>query len=156
MIRRSLLAISTLALFANLLSAADKPDFSGSWKMNAAKSEFGPMPGPEKLERTITHKDPVLSSKTTQSGPQGEVTSEMKYTTDGSDSVNKLRGQDVKSVAKWEADKLVVKSKREAQGMEIAITETWVLSDGGKVLTITNAIDTPQGAFEMKYVLDKQ
>jgi hypothetical protein len=83
------------------------------------------------------------------------VTSELKYKTDGTESVNKLRGQDVKSVVKWEGEKLVVKSKREVQGMEISITETWTMTEG-KVLTITNAIETPQGSFEAKIVLDKQ
>jgi hypothetical protein len=156
MIRRSLLAISTLALFAgSMLSAQDKPNFSGTWKMDGAKSDFGPMPAPDKLVRTITHKDPDVEIKTTQSGQQGEVTSELKYKTDGTESVNKLRGQDVKSVVKWEGEKLVVKSKREVQGMEISITETWTMTEG-KVLTITNAIETPQGSFEAKIVLDKQ
>ncbi len=154
MIRRSLIAISTLALFAGLLSAQDKPNFSGSWKMDAAKSDFGPMPAPDKLERVIDHKDPDMQIKTTQSGQQGEVTSELKYKTDGTESVNKLRGTDVKGIAKFEGEKLVIRSKREVQGMEISITETWTLA--GKVLTIVNAIETPQGSFEGKIVLDKQ
>ena len=156
MFRRSLIAISALALFAGTLAAQDKPNFSGSWKMDAAKSDFGPMPAPDKLIRTIDHKDPEMQIKTTQSGQQGEVTSELKYKTDGTESVNKLRGQDVKGIAKWEGANLVVKSKREVQGMEISITETWALSDGGKVLTVANSIETPQGNFEAKVVMEKQ
>lgn len=156
MIRRSLIAIAALALAAGVLSAQDKPNFSGTWKMDGAKSDFGPMPAPDKLMRTIDHKDPEMHIKTTQSGQQGEVTSELKYKTDGTESVNKLRGQDVKGVAKWEGEKLVVRSKREVQGMEISITETWALSGEGKLLTVTNAIDTPQGSFEAKIVMDKQ
>ncbi len=156
MIRRSLIAISALALFAGMLPAQDKPNFTGSWKMNAEKSDFGPMPAPDKMTRTIDHKDPDMQIKTTQAGQQGEVTSELKYKTDGTESVNKLRGQDVKGVAKWEGDKLVVKSKREVQGMEISLTETWTMTDAGKVLTVVNAIETPQGNFEAKIVLEKQ
>lgn len=156
MIRRSLIAIAALTLFSGLLSAQDKPNFSGTWKMNGEKSDFGPMPAPEKLVRVIDHKDPEMQIKTTQSGQQGEVTSELKYKTDGTESVNKMRGQDVKGVAKWEGDKLVVRSKREVQGMEISITETWTATDAGKVLTVTNAIETPQGSFEAKIVLEKQ
>ena len=157
MIRRSLIAMfAALALVSGAASAQDKPNFSGTWKMDGAKSDFGPMPAPDKLMRTIDHKDPEMQIKTTQSGQQGEVTSELKYKTDGTESVNKLRGQDVKGIAKWEGEKLVVRSKREVQGMEISITETWALSGEGKVLTVTNAIDTPQGSFEAKIVLDKQ
>ena len=156
MFRRSILTLSTLALFANVLTAQDKPNFSGTWKMDASKSDFGPMPSPSKMERTIDHKDPTLSFKSTQTTDNGEQTSEMKYMTDGSDSVNKQRGAEVKSVAKWEAGKLVVKSKRETQGMEISITETWSLAEDGKVLNVVNNIDTPQGNFEIKLVLNKQ
>jgi hypothetical protein len=155
-LRRSLLTVAALALSANLVSAQDKPNFSGAWKMNAAKSDFGPMPAPDKMDRTIDHKDPELKFKTMQSTPNGDQTSDTMYKTDGTDSMNKQRGADVKSVAKWEADKLVIKSKREAQGMEISITETWALAEAGKVLNIVNNIDTPQGAFEIKLVLEKQ
>lgn len=153
MFRRSILTISTLALFANLVSAQDKPNFSGTWKMDASKSDFGPMPSPSKMERTIDHKDPMLTFKSVQTTDNGEQTSETKYMTDGTDSVNKQRGADVKSVAKWDANKLVVKTKREAQGMEISITETWTLAEGGKVLNIVNNINTPQGDFEIKLVM---
>ena len=47
----SLIALGSLA--AMLASAAEKPNFTGSWKLNASKSDFGPVPPPEKLEQTI-------------------------------------------------------------------------------------------------------
>ena len=155
MFRRSLLAISTAALFANLLTAQDKPNFSGSWKMDASKSDFGPMPAPDKSERTITHTDPEMKMKSLQSGQNGDQTSETTYKTDGEFTV-KRRNQEIKAIGKWEGAKLVVKSKFEAQGMEIASTETWSLSEDGKVLTVATALGTPQGDFEMKLVLNKQ
>ncbi len=39
--------------------------------------------------------------------------------------------------------------------MEISINERWTLSPDGKVLTIANAMSTPQGDFETKIVADK-
>ena len=45
--------------------AADKPDFSGKWKLNTEKSDFGPMPKPEKADYVIAHKDPELNVKST-------------------------------------------------------------------------------------------
>ena len=148
-------ALALVGLFATSLPAAEKPNFSGSWKLNSGKSDFGMIPAPDKMDRTIMHTDPTLKMTTVQSGPQGEMTSDMVLMTDGSDSVNKLRGTDVKSVAKWDGDKLTVKSKREAQGMEINLTETWTMSADGKVLTVINAVSTPQGDFEAKVIMDR-
>ncbi|BDC52875.1 hypothetical protein F183_A51900 [Bryobacterales bacterium F-183] len=159
--RRTLLTVPALALITLIANpssanAQDKPNFSGSWKMNADKSDFGPVPKPSRFERTITHNGNELAAKTTQAGDQGERTTELKYKTDGSDSINKINGQDVKSVAAWEGAKLVVRSKREIQGMEISQVETWALSGDGKVITVDNEIDTPQGKFAVTIVLDKQ
>lgn len=133
-----------------------KPNFSGTWKLNPGKSNYGPAPVPDKLERKITHEDPALKMTTTQSGPQGEVTTEISYKTDGSESVNQIRGSDVKSVAKWDGNALTVTSKREIQGNELMFNERWTLSDGGKVLTIVTKITGPQGDFEVTVVMDKQ
>ena len=155
--RRSVLSLLALAgLTATLAAAADKPNFTGSWKMNSEKSDFGPVPPPEKMERTIKHEDPKLNVNSVSVGPQGENKSEANYTTDGKDSVNKMAGADVKSVAAWEGSNLTIKYKREAQGMEISFVENWSLSADGKVLTIVNNLSTPQGDFALKIVLDKQ
>ena len=150
----SVLALAGLA--ATLASAADKPNFTGTWKMNPAKSDFGPIPPPDKLERTIKHDDPKMVVNTINVGMQGEMKSEAVYTTDGKDSINKTAGMEVKSVAAWDGDKLVIKAKREAQGMEITTVDTWTLSADGKVLTSSNALSTPQGDFKITTVMEKQ
>ncbi len=109
-VRRKFLAIGALMAFSAGFSQAwaAKPDFSGTWKLDASKSEFGPMPAPDKWERTITHQDPSLKYKTVQAGPQGEMTTDTSYTTDGKESMNNFRGQDVKGVAKWDGDVMTV------------------------------------------------
>ncbi len=156
--RRSYLVViaAALALAVSGSAFAAKPNFSGDWKLNAGKSDFGPMPGPEKMDRKINHNDPEIKITTTQSGPQGEMTTNLAYKTDGTESVNKVREADVKSVAKWDGNALVVSSKRDFQGMEIVMNERWTLSEDGKSLTIVNKINTPQGDFEIKVVMDKQ
>ena len=155
--RRSVLAMLALAgLTATLAAAADQPNFSGSWKMNANKSDFGPIPPPDKLERIIKHEDPKLNVNTLNVGPQGEIKSDSVYTTDGKGSLNKTAGMEVKSVAAWDGGKLVIKYKREVQGMEISFVETWTLAADGKVLTVVNDLSTPQGDFKLTTVMDKQ
>lgn len=150
----TLLALTTVA--ATLASAADQPNFSGSWKMNPSKSDFGPVPPPDKLERTIKHEDPKLNVSSLSVGPQGEMKSDSVYTTDGKDSLNKTAGVEVKSVATWDGDKIIIKYKREIQGMDISFVETWTLSADGKALTVTNDLSTPQGDFKLTTVMDKQ
>ncbi len=154
-LRRSLLTISALALFANVVSAQDKPNFSGTWKMNATKSDFGPLPAPSAATRTITHADPELKFSSVQTTDNGEQKSEATYKTDGEFTM-KRRNMDIKATGKWEGAKLVVKSKFEAQGMEISSTENWTLSADGKELHIVTALGTPQGDFELKLVMEKQ
>jgi hypothetical protein len=143
----------SIALSAAALAA---PNFSGQWKMNVAKSDFGPVPAPEVLTRTVKHADPALEYTTHQKGEQGEVNTDIKYTTDGKPCVNKINGSEAKGTAKWEADKLIIESVRDLQGTQLTSKETWMLTDGGKTLIINNHIAVPQGEFDLKLVLEKQ
>jgi hypothetical protein len=146
----------TLALAALALPAMAKPNFSGTWKLDAEKSDFGPQPPPTKMTRTIKHEDPTLTYSTTQEGPQGEMTSEVKFTTDGKEATNQMMGMDVKGNASWEGDLLKIKQKLDLGGTEVSIDETWELSADGKVLTAKLAVKTPQGDLDMKVVMNKQ
>ncbi len=155
MLNRFLTLSAVLALTAFTASAA-KPNMSGDWSLNPAKSDFGPMPAPEKIERKIDHNGEVLKYSQVQAGPQGEVKTDMSFKTDGSESVNKNPRGEMKAVAKWEGDTIVIDSKREVQGMEITQHEIWSLSGDGKTLTILNKLGTPQGDFEIKTVMEKK
>jgi len=158
--KKPLAAVVMLAAPLLLVSirAQAAPNFSGEWKMNASKSDFGPMAAqaPEVLTRSIKHADPVLEIATYSKGAQGEIKTQLKYTTDGKESVNKLPNGDAKGTAKWQGDHLVIESTREAQGMQIKQADTWTLSEGGKVLTVASHVTIPQGEFDLKYVFEKQ
>ena len=125
--------------------------------MDIAKSDFGRMPAPEALSRTIQQTDSSLHIQTYNKGKQGEVRSELKYTTDGKECVNHLQGGDAKGTVKFQGANLVIESTRDYQGTEIRSKETWTLSDGGRVLTIQNHVTiAQQGDFDTKLVLNKQ
>lgn len=148
---------SSFLLIALAACAGDTPNFSGEWKMNAAKSDFGAMPAPDVITRSIKHHDPSLEIKTYQKGARGEVTSELKYTTDGKPASNTVQGREAKGTARWEAGTLVIESWLQVQSVEIKSTEVWALSDSGKTLTIRNHVSIPQqGEFDTKLVLEKQ
>src|ERR1700689_791126 len=96
---------TVVAVFAMTLLAAQSqaaPNLTGVWKLNLAKSDYGPVPQPEAMTRTINHNDPALQISTYQKGAQGEATTELKYTTDGKPAENKGS----KGTAAWDGSKL--------------------------------------------------
>lgn len=146
---------TAVALFAMTMAAyAAPPDFTGEWKLNLSKSDYGPIQqfAPEYMIRTIKHQDPALHISTHQKGAQGEVTTELNYTTDGKLTENKGS----KGSAKWEGEKLVVDSVRDFQGNELKNHDVWSLSPDGKVMTVNSHLATPQGEFDILFVFDKQ
>jgi hypothetical protein len=150
MLNRVLLLTSIFLSFLALPLAA-APDLSGNWMLNLAKSQYGQFPAPEVMIRQIQHKDPALSLSTYQKGAQGEVTTELHYTTDGKPAVN---GEN-KGTAHWENDKLVIESSRDYQGAKLTQREEWTLSVDGKTLTIATHVKLPNGEFDVKQVFEK-
>lgn len=153
-IRAALCAFIALTLAT--ATAVAKPNFTGDWKMVPSKSDFGPIPAPETMTSKIDHKDPQLSVNNTQTGQQGEMKTQMTYTTDGTESTNEIRGNPVKTVAKWDGEALKLDSKFNIQGNDVAIGDRWTLSEDGKTLTMNRHIESPQGALDLKIVYEKQ
>jgi len=154
MVRRYMLLAAAVCLLA-VTPAMAKTDFSGTWKIVLDKSDFGPMPPPEKVEQIVEHKENDLKVNVTQAGQQGEIKLELNYSTE-KETTNTFRNAPMKSTAKWDGDKLVVVSKIEFQGNEIVIQETWSLEEEGRTLVMDRKLNTPQGDLEMKHVFSKQ
>jgi hypothetical protein len=55
--------------------------------------------------------DPDLKDSFTQNGPRGEVIADMKYSTDGKETTNSVRGNQIRSTAKWDGDELAIAGK---------------------------------------------
>jgi hypothetical protein len=159
MTRRNFAQFTGLACAAALtgvpVMAAGKPDFSGTWKLNIDKSNFGPAPPPTSQTRTVDHKDPAIKVVTNQSGAEGDITLSTTYSTDGTETKNDFMGNEMKCVAKWDGDTLVIDSKLDFQGTPVSVKETWKLSDDGKTLNTVSKISTPQGDFDTASVLEK-
>lgn len=134
-----------------------KPNLTGTWKLDVAKSEFGAMPGPSSMTRVITHNDPAMNVKTTQSGQRGEFTTELKYTTDGKESVNTTRMGEVKSLVSWEGDTLVVKYKLNTPNAgELNFEERWDVDAGGKSMTVKTKVTGTGEPMNRKMVFTKE
>ena len=150
-------SVLIIAALAGLASAADKPNYSGEWKLNAAKSNFGPLPAPATFTRKVTHAEPSITIEDTQTGTAaGDQHDTHTYTTDGKEITFQANGADVKATLTWEGDALLVNSKASVQGTDILIKDKITLSDEGKTMTDTIHIGSPQGELDMSIVFEKQ
>jgi hypothetical protein len=52
--------ITAIAALTIVIAAPAKPNFSGTWRLNKAKSNYGPVAAPNRMERKIVHEDPTL------------------------------------------------------------------------------------------------
>ena len=147
-----LMVFAGIFFLLGVRAQAAERDISGVWKLNGAKSNYGKFPAPLSVTRKITQNGPKLVLSTTQTGPQGDVTSSLTYTTDGKESVN----GDSKGSAQWIGDKLMIESSREFQGATLKQKEIWTLSADGKTLTVDSHVSIPNGEFDVKQVFDKQ
>ncbi|HLY15740.1 MAG TPA: hypothetical protein VKR61_00890 [Bryobacteraceae bacterium] len=148
-------AVLVAAAFA-VSAAQAKPNFSGTWKLNVSKSDFGPMPAPDSRTDKITHDDPSLRDEISQSSQMGDMTSDMKYSTDGKETTNSIAGNEIKTTAKWDGDDLVITGKGSFNGADVTFDSHWSLAADGKTITVKQHVTSPMGEADLKMVMDKQ
>lgn len=111
-----------------------KPNFSGRWELDKAKSDFGSGPAPKDIIMQINQKGKVVVVTTTFVTPNGEFKKFEKLRTDGVATTNRIRGHKVTSTAHWQGDSLVTVT--EDPGVW-RLTETRTLAKNGKAMTTT-------------------
>jgi hypothetical protein len=150
--------------------AQKKPNFSGTWELDKAKSQLRPQSQLEHLVMVIEHQEPKLKVNATERHPQpiGERNYVLQLTIDGSEISNVL-GQGTipqSSRTSWEAAKLVTKWNQASEstpisgsqrGRGLPRTETWTLAEDGETLTITGSAQRGDGQpSTWKYVMAKK
>ena len=154
---RKLIFLTVLVAFATVTGLAQqKPDFSGTWKLNVAKSDFGPLPPPESRTDVITHKEPSITDEVSAAGAQGKQQYTAKYTTDGKEVTNQIATREVKSILKWKGSNLVINSTLVYEGSDVKGVGTWSLSADGKTLTISAHYTSAMGEADQKLIFEKQ
>ena len=148
----------TIAL-AQALCFAQKADFSGSWTLNKAKSNFGSLPEnmiPDSATRVISNTDGEMKISGADTSSRGERAMKVAFKLDGSDSVNSQRGADVKTNAVWDGAVVVMKSKIDVGGSPLDMEERYSLSADRQVLfNDTKVLGTPIGDVVIKYAYDR-
>jgi hypothetical protein len=144
-----------LAVFAALPALA-KASFSGDWKLNTSRSNFGEMPPPSSMSTKIAHEEPKLRVGTKISGEMGDFESDATYTTDGKECTNEIFGNSSKSTVKWEGDALLFETKGRFGDNDFTMKDKWTLSGDGKYLTIDRHFSSSMGESDQKLVFEKQ
>lgn len=156
------LALAAALVVPFVARAQAKPDFSGSWTLDASKSDApagraggggggrggggggrggGGAAGPMDIKQTAA-----------------DITIRMQtYKLDGSEvEVAGGRGGAAKAKAAWEGSKLVITTNRDMQGTAITQKAVYSLSADGKELTVENTLTgLPQGGGTTKQVYTK-
>jgi hypothetical protein len=164
MIRKLFLAMIVVVLAASVAPAQDKTNFSGNWKLNVAKSEFGPVPPPTSQTQLIEQKDNDFTCTFDSDSDNGKEHAVLTFTADGkqvvvpADSPNAHQGQFnlQKIQADWVGPSLVVTETGVYSGMDVLSKRTYSLSPDGKVLTITVHLTLSMGDLDLKWIYDKQ
>ncbi|HYN24226.1 MAG TPA: hypothetical protein VES69_04205 [Pyrinomonadaceae bacterium] len=153
-----------LALAVGIGLAAQKPDFSGSWAMDRARS-FG-MPGNMQQTMTVNHTADQIELETKLIQPDNERTVKDSYILDGKEREfvpQSPTGQPVpkgKRTANWlpNGNGIVVNEVTTAETpkgtVTSQLTRKWTLSNGE--LVIDMYIDNPNGSFETKRIFLKK
>src|SRR5262249_35211987 len=96
-----LAACLLVSLCALAATAQTKPDFSGTWKMNPAKTKYE-RGGPSSITIKFEQKGSDISEMLMLGGDNGERSVEAKYTADGKETDVAMGGDSVKGSIKWE------------------------------------------------------
>ena len=131
------------------LAAQTKPNFSGTWKVNVHKSDFGPFPTPaEGWAVKMDHHEPKIWTMLSDDPAKKHV-----IYTDGRESrVESDELGQMTITATWDKATLVITSKY----AETKQTDRWVLSADGKTWTSSRHLETPVGQGDLKHVYEKQ
>jgi hypothetical protein len=170
--KRAIIVAVALAAFVALPAASwaqAKPDFSGSWTMDQAKSDPAPARGGgggggggrggggrgggPAASMTIKQSGTAL----TMDRVMGQGTQTVVYKLDGSESTNTMGQGQAKSKAAWDGPKLVVTTTQslDTPNGPITVDSKDVYSLDGGVLTLETTRTTPNGAQTRKVVYTK-
>jgi hypothetical protein len=152
----ALLLLLTLSGFGG---PPPKPDFNGKWTLNAAKSDFGPLPPPKSRVDEITQKDAHLTLVRSQVNPAGTAaTLKLDCTIGGADCVTTYTEKDVQLTAKatWDGDVLVFDMDVTVPTGEIKMLDRFTRSADGKTIVVHRHLSTAMGGGDQTMVLEKQ
>jgi hypothetical protein len=165
MLRKVLIGALAVAGIAVTGFAQGKPDFSGTWKLNVGKSDFGPVPGPSAQTDVIEQSGQTLKIAVNAETEMGKMQYTETLTTDGRevtiapDAPGAHPNPEVtlQSIsAAWNGSTLDVSQKLTYGSDPVTGVSHYTLSADGKVLTISSDYQSQMGEAERTFVFEKQ
>lgn len=154
-----LFAVAVLAL----PSLAQDSKLNGTWKLNAAKSNFGQFPPPTSETDTLTVKGNEFKQESTSVTARGEQKAMRSCTVDGKEVT--LTPDDTrvqlgaiklsKMQCSWEGSAVVFLETANLNGSPLTDKLTFSPSDDGKTMTMDSHITAAQPFSDRKLVYDK-
>ena len=155
--------VLTAALLGTLLAVAPRvgvaqhvPNLSGTWVLQADKSDFGPAPAPTSRTDVVDHQEPKLNIKRTIVQNGTEVVGNLVFVIDGKEYKNTMGPQELASTLKWDGQVLVVTTSTSMQGADVSLVDRYTLSADGKTLTQDRTIGVQGQTLTQKLVFAKQ
>ncbi len=144
-----LLAASVLVLLLSTdLSAQDRPDFSGIWKMDVERSESAHQAVPiGPVSMTIKQTESEISIATRrENGKSAASVETLTFRLDGSEQTNVVKyGVPVKVKAHWDGAKLITETERNIQNSTITTMYVLSLDANGQDLVVNKTLNIQHG-----------
>ena len=157
MAKKTLLTVAAMMTLSLIAFAAAKPNFSGTWTMDRARS-FG-LPNDMNQTLTVVQKDDQLEVETKITQPNNDRTVKDTYVLDGKE-------YDLTPPAKGKRSAVWLPGERGIQVTDVTITDSpqgpvqsqivrkWTMS--GSELVIDMYVDNPNVSYEAKRIFIKQ
>jgi hypothetical protein len=135
-----------------------QPNFSGIWKLDADKSDFGPQPQPNEAEYIVRHVGSKLSFNYIQDGNISRI----DITPDNEERITNTNEETaIWTRAYWSGSALVFESReRKRYGTQgatgAAWTSRWTLSPNGQELIIDRTLKNGEAEVSQHIVYSKQ
>jgi hypothetical protein len=155
---RAAAALLAIAFAVPAVAAAQQvPNLSGTWVLQADKSDFGMMAAPQSRTDVIEHQEPKLTIKrTVVTTAAGESQVSLVYAVDGKPHKNMAGPSELTSTLSWEGRTLVTVSTLDTQQGQATITDRLTLSEDGKTLTQERTLSIGAQEAKQTMVLVKQ
>jgi len=165
MARKVLISIATITTLSVIALAATKPNFSGTWTMDRARS-FG-LPGNMNQTMVITHKEEQIEVETKLIQPGNERVVKDTYILDGKEheftpqaAPNQPPAKGKRTVNWLPGDKGItvteVTTAETPKGpVTTQVVRKWTISSQGE-LVIDMYVDNPNVSYEAKRIFKKQ
>jgi hypothetical protein len=132
------LAAAAALMLAAVAANAQQPDYSGTWVLDASRSESATQNEPIAPITLVVRQGP---SDLTIERQQGDSARTVRYRADGSETISSF-GLEDRAVGRlrWDGAKLVTETVFQLRGIPLAQTETRSLSSDGREMTVETGL----------------